>query len=478
MTLSSSSSSVTTDAAAESVAEQQVAIRASLAQQRQFFAQGYTRDPAARRSQLQQLRKALLDRQDEFTKALQADLGKSVFEVYGTEFVPVLEEIKLALQQLAGWVRPRRVPAPLFAWPAQAEISPEPLGVVLIIGPWNYPLMLMLMPLVGAIVAGNCVVLKPSELAPATSAVLAQLIRETFAPEWITIYEGGVDTSQALLSQSFDHIFFTGSPRVGKVVMAAAAQHLTPVTLELGGKSPCIVDETVPLDVVAQRIAWGKFLNAGQSCIAPDYVLVDRRVKADLVAALGQQIQKFYGADPAQSPDYGRIVNDNHWARLVNLIKPEQVAIGGESDPDTRYIAPTILTNVSWDDPVMQTEIFGPILPVLEFTELEAAISSVNRLPKPLALYLFSRDRQRQKRVLQETSAGGVSINETFLHAGVPSLPFGGVGQSGIGKYHGKASFETFSHFKSVLYRGFAPEIDWRSPPYAGKLKWLKWFFG
>ncbi len=441
--------------------------------QRQFFATGQTKEVGFRIEQLKRLKQAILDNQAAIIEAMAADLNKPEFEAYATE-IGAIAEVDYALKHIKSWVKPKKVGTPLNLFPASAYIYPEPLGVVLIIGPWNYPFQLMISPLVGAIAAGNCAVLKPSELAAHTSRVIADIIEKTFDPAYIAVVEGGVEISQKLLAEKFDHIFFTGGTKIGQIVMEAAAKQLTPVTLELGGKSPCIVDSDVHMEHAVKRITWGKFLNAGQTCIAPDYLLVHRTVKNDLLTGLKQNIQEFYGDEPAKSPDYGRIINQRHFDRLAGYLKDGECIAGGETNRDERYIAPTIIDGVDWDAPVMQEEIFGPILPVLEYTDLTEAIAKINERSKPLALYFFSKDKQNQQRVLRETSSGGACINDTVLQVGVSELPFGGVGSSGIGSYHGKASFDTFSHFKSVLKRSFWLDMDWRYAPYQGKLKLLK----
>ena len=446
-------------------------------QQREFFATGKTKDVAFRLEQLKRLKQAIIDNQAAILEAVNADLNKPEFEAYATE-IAVVREIDYAIKHLKSWVKPKKVSTSIEQFPSSACIYPEPLGVVLIISPWNYPFQLMISPLVGAIAAGNCAILKPSELAANTSRIVTQITKKTFDPAYITSIEGGVETSQELLAEKFDHIFFTGGTKIGQLVMEAAAKHLTPVTLELGGKSPCIVDSNVHIEHAAKRIAWGKFINAGQTCIAPDYLLVDRTVKNDLLTSIKQYIQEFYGDDPAKSPDYGRIINQRHFERLASFLSEGQPYIGGQTNPEERYIAPTIIDGVDWDTPVMQEEIFGPILPVLEYSDLSDAIAKINARPKPLALYLFSKDQQKQERVLQETSSGGVCINDTVMQVGVSELPFGGVGSSGIGSYHGKASFDTFSHQKSVLKRSFLLDLDWRYAPYQGKLKLIKRIIG
>ena len=465
-------------AASPDQAESQPAqISELLRAQRAFFGQGSTQPVEFRLAQLKALKQAILDHQPEILAALKADLNKPELEAYLTE-IGVTKEINYALKHLRDWAKPKSVPLPLEQLPASGRIYPEPLGVVLIIGPWNYPFQLMISPLIGAIAAGNCALLKPSELAPQTSRVIAALIQKTFDPRYIAVAEGGLETSQALLAEQFDHIFFTGGSQIGRVVMMAAAQHLTPVTLELGGKSPCIVDHDIQLEYTARRIVWGKFLNAGQTCIAPDYLLVDQRIKPALMAAMQQAIREFYGDDPAQSPDYARIVNDRHFGRLSQLLSDGKPITGGVTDPTQRYIAPTILDQVAPDAAVMQEEIFGPILPVLEYSDVSEAIALIKARPKPLALYLFTRSAAIQERVLAQTSSGGVCINDTIMQIAASSLPFGGVGNSGMGSYHGKASFDTFSHYKSVMVKNFWLDIKWRYAPYAGKLELFKKIIG
>lgn len=449
-----------------------VNISDTIRQQRRFFATGKTKDVTFRLEQLQHLKAALSANQSRIVDALKADLNKPEFEAY-FEIAPVLE-INHAIKHLKSWVKPRKVATSIEQFPASACIYPEPKGVTLIIGAWNYPFQLLISPLVGAIAAGNCAILKPSEIAIHSSAVVTEIITKTFEPAYITALEGGVEISQQLLAEKFDHIFFTGSPKIGKIVMEAAAQHLTPITLELGGKSPCIVDSEIQLEATAKRIAWGKFMNAGQTCIAPDYLLVERTVKSDLLLAIKQAIHEFYGDDPAKSPDYARIINQRQLGRLTELLKAGEIIVGGQINPEEPYIAPTVIDGVSWDSPIMQEEIFGPILPVLEYHDLGEAIAQINARPKPLALYLFTKDKKKQQRVLRETSSGSVAINDTVMQFSVTSLPFGGVGESGIGSYHGKASFDTFSHFKSVLKKSFLFDLNWRYAPYQGKLGLIK----
>ncbi len=452
----------------------QLAVGDIIRQQRDFFKTGKTKDVAFRIEQLKTLKKAVGEHLAAIIEALRSDFNKPEFETFITE-VGVIQEIDYAIKHINAWTKPKKAASRLLEqFTTGAQIYPEPLGVVLIIGPWNYPFGLVVSPLVGAIAAGNCAILKPSEIAPHTSHVLADIIQKHFDPAYIAVVEGGVETSQKLLAEKFDHIFFTGGTAIGKIVMEAAAKHLTPVTLELGGKSPCIVDSDINVEHTARRITWGKFINAGQTCIAPDYLLVDKTIKQDLLDNIQKCIREFYGDNPVSSPDYARIINHKHLDRLREFLKDGEIIIGGETNPDDCYIAPTVIDNVSLEESVMQNEIFGPILPVISYTDVTEAIAIINERPKPLALYLFSRNKNLQKRVLQETSSGGVCINDTVMHFTVPSLPFGGVGDSGIGNYHGKASFDTFSHYKSVLNTSLRSDPKWRYAPYKGKLQMLK----
>lgn len=450
--------------------------------QRAYFQTGATRSLGYRRTQLHKLHDALVAHEPALLAALHADLRKSAYEAYTAELGLVLSEVRHALRCLPAWLKPGRRRTPLLAWPARGFVHPEPYGVVLIIGPWNYPLQLLLSPLVGALAAGNCAVLKPSEFAPHTAAAIAKLIGATFPEEHITVVPGEREIAEALLRERFDSIFFTGSTGVGRAVMVAAARHLTPVTLELGGKCPCLVCADAPLDITARRIAWGKFMNAGQTCVAPDFVLVDRRLHSGLVAALKRAIQQFYGDDPQRSPDYGRIINRKHLERLTGYLRSGQIAHGGQHDASDLYLAPTILTGVAAEAPVMQEEIFGPILPVLEFDTLDHALALLRGRPTPLALYLFTKDRSAQERVLAETRSGGVCLNDTITHASGKDLPFGGLGESGLGTYHGKASFDCFTHYRSVLRRSFRFDLKQRYPPPRVSLTALKrayrWLLG
>lgn len=440
------------------------------------FDSGATRGIAWRMRQLDGLIRFVEEREHDILAALAADLGKPEMEAHSSEVAYVAADAVHAKKHLRRWLKPERVSSPLFVQPGKSYIVREPLGVVLIISPWNYPLQLLLAPLIGALAAGNCALLKPSEIAPATSRLIAEHLPRYLDPECVKVVEGGVPETTRLLEQRFDHIFYTGNGKVARVIMSAAANHLTPVTLELGGKSPCIVDASANLDRAARRIIWGKFFNAGQTCVAPDYVLVEEAAHGALVERLVATVRSFYGEDPQQSPDFARIVNAGHHARLVGLLEGSGiVACGGQHDIDDRYIAPTILKDVGFDAPVMQEEIFGPILPVIAVPNVEAAITLVNRADKPLALYLFSRNDAVQEQVRDRTSSGGMAINHVWLHLAVPELPFGGVGESGMGAYHGRHSFETFSHRKSVLNKltQFDPPLLY--PPFtASKSKWIK----
>ena len=461
----------TLSAPAPSTSEGTAAARL-LAAQRDFFSTGQTKPLSYRLAQLEKLKAAIAQYQTDIVQAVKADLGRPDYEGYFE--VGVVDELTHTLKRLKKWMKPRKVRLPLVQQPGCAWVQPEPLGSVLIIGPWNYPFQLVVSPLIGAIAAGNCAILKPSELAPATSKVVAKLIKETFDPSYVAVVEGGVEAAQSLLAEKFDHILFTGGTRVGKLVMEAAAKHLTPVTLELGGKSPCIVDSDVDVEVTARRIVWGKYINAGQTCIAPDYLLVKEDVKPALMAALKETIEKAYGDNPERSADFSRLVNEKQFDRVAGLLDGEDIFVGGQTNRETKFIAPTILNNVSWDAPVMQEEIFGPVLPVLTYKGIDEAIAQINSRPKPLALYLFTRSKLLQEKVLAETSSGGACINDVFLQVAIWDMPFGGVGNSGMGAYHGQTSFETFSHLKSVLKKPFWIDIDWRYPPYGKKVDMLK----
>ena len=436
---------------------------------RASFNEGVTRPLRWRREQLVALKALLTDNEDRLLQALADDLGKSPTEAYATEIGVTLADLDHTLKHLDEWVEPRRVKVPVTQKPGRAEIVPEPFGVALVMSPWNYPVHLVVTPLVAAIAAGNAVLVKPSEVSAATSAVLGDLIRRHLDPSALAVLEGGPDVAKEVLAQRFDHIFFTGSTALGRSVMAAAASHLTPVVLELGGKSPAIVHRSANLAVTARRLVFGRFVNAGQTCVAPDHVLVDDVVHDELVEQLVRAIGNFYDDDPRTSNDYGRIVNDRHLQRLQGLLGGggyDHVACGGEVVATDRYIAPTVLTGVSPEAPVMDEEIFGPILPVLGVPSIDEAIRFVNDRPKPLALYVFAEDDDVVDRVIERTSSGGVCANHTLMQLGVPDLPFGGVGDSGMGSYHGRAGFDAFSHHKSVLRKSTRPDPSVLYPPY------------
>lgn len=441
-----------------------------LNRQRAFYDAGHTRPVEFRLRQLRALEQAIRGSERAILAALQADLRKSPVEAFATEIGAALEDLKHIRRGLRRWSAPRRVPTHWTQLPGSAWIYPEPYGVALIIGPWNFPFLLIVAPLIGAIAAGNCAVLKPSELAPATSSLLSRLIADTFDPAHVAVVEGDAQTAQALLAHRFDYILYTGGATVGKLILQAAAQHLTPVTLELGGKSPAIIDADADLRTAARRIAWGKFTNAGQICIAPDYALVDRRAQSEFIALTRAAIREFFGDDPQRSPDYGRIINDRHFNRLRALLARGDILHGGQTDAADRYIAPTLIDRPALDSPLMQEEIFGPLLPIIPYDTLDEAIRFVNARPRPLALYFFSRNRGNQERILRETSSGGVCMNDVILHFSNPALPFGGVGASGMGKYHGRHSFDTFTHPKAVLKKRFWPDIRQRYMPYSDAL--------
>lgn len=442
---------------------------------RKTYSSGKTRSIAWRQEQLRALKRFIRERETELFAALKEDLNKSEFEAFTAELAMVIGEADLCIKNLPKWSRAKKIPTIMAAQPGKSYMVPEPQGVVLIIGAWNYPVQLTLVPLVGAIAGGNCAVIKPSEVAPATSKVLAQQLMNYLDKDAFCVIEGAVDETTALLEEKFDHYFYTGNGRVGSIVMGAAAKHLGQVTLELGGKSPCIVDHTADLDVAAKRIAWGKFYNAGQTCVAPDYVMVEKDVEEPLLANLRDALKEFYGDDPKQSDDYCRIVNERHHQRLAPLLKSGEAYVGGQVDEADRYIAPTVLRNVSKDSAVMEDEIFGPILPVLSVSGIDEAIEFVNSRPKPLALYMFSSDKQAQEKVIRSTSSGGVSVNHIMMHVANTNLPFGGVGPSGQGAYHGKASFDCFSHMKPVMKKGTMIDPSILYPPYTeGKFKWLR----
>lgn len=436
---------------------------------RRGFDAGVLRTIDSRRTQLEQLRRMLVEQEGRLLDALAVDMRKPRTEAFLIEFYSTIKDIDVAVKHLKSWNKPRRVGLPMVTLPGSGRIHPEPLGAVCIIGPWNYPVRLVLAPLVPAIAAGNTAVIKPSEVSPTVASALAELIPQYLDPRAVAVVTGGADETTALLEQRFDHIFYTGNGVIGRIVLTAAARHLTPATLELGGKSPAIVAADADIPVAARRIAWGKFLNAGQTCVAPDHVLVEQSVEREFLDALAVAISEFYGEDPRTSPDYARIVNERHHDRLTGLLAGggfDRVLVGGTIDRTSRYIAPTVLTGVRPDAPVMDEEIFGPILPVIAVADIDEAIRSVNARDKPLSLYAFSSSRRTLQHIVEHTSSGGVTLNHVVLHVGVPNLPFGGVGASGLGSYNGQAGFRTFSHSKSVLNKPTRPDPSFLYPPY------------
>ncbi len=446
---------------------------------RAAVATGRTKPVAWRRATLRRLRELIVRHEPAILAALAADLGKAPLEAFTTEVGFCLNEVDLTLDHLDSWAKPERVATPLALQPGSSHVVHEPLGLVCVIAPWNYPFQLLMAPVLAAVSAGNGVVAKPSELAPATAAVVATLLDEVDDPAIVTVL-GGVSETTELLAQPFDHIFYTGNGRVGRLVMRAAAEFLTPVTLELGGKSPAIVSRNAKLDVAARRIAFGKFANAGQTCVAPDHVLVERSVHDELVRLIGVAVQEMYGDNPRTSPDYGRIVSAHHVERLSRMLDDgARVAFGGVVDVEARYVAPTVLTGVSLDSAAMGEEIFGPILPVIAVDSLDEALAIVNRGDKPLALYVFSEDDDEVQRVVGATSSGGVTVNGTLFHVANPHLPFGGVGPSGMGAYHGRWGFETFSHRRGVYARGTRMDPALLYPPFtASKEKMVRRGYG
>lgn len=441
-------------------------IQALVSAQRTYFRTGATLDLAFRQHALDTLEDALRAREGALLDALKADLGKSAGEGYLCEVGLTRSELSYVKKHFSRWAKAKRVPTPMSLFPGKSFTLPRPYGVSLIMAPWNYPILLSLEPLIGAIAAGNCCILKPSAYAPATSAVLRELVEACFPPEYVSVVEGGRTENQALLEQHFDYIFFTGGVEVGKLVMEKAAKHLTPVTLELGGKSPCVVDATARLDLAARRIVFGKLLNCGQTCVAPDYLLIDRRVKDAFLERAEHWVRRLYGKNALDNQGYVHMINEKHFHRVCSLIDPDKVVFGGGSDPDTLRIQPTILDNVSPEDPVMQEEIFGPVLPVIPFDRLEEAEDFILDRPRPLALYLFSQDKAVRRRFVERVPFGGGCINDTILHLTNPRLPFGGVGNSGMGRYHGKYSFDTFSHVKGILQSSSRVDLPVRYPPY------------
>ena len=456
-------------------------VKELFALQQQFFLSGKTRPLEFRRKALLLLEKAINRHQDEILEALNADLGKSAMEGYLTEVSVVKQELRYARRHLKKWARPKKVASPLVLWPASSYILPEPKGVVLTLAPWNYPFQLCLAPLAGAIAAGNCVIVKPSKISVHVNRIINVILSEVFQPEYVACVDMTLNSYDEILAEPYGHILFTGSEYIGKLVMSAAAKNLTPVTLELGGKSPCIVDPTADLPLSAKRIVWGKFLNAGQTCVAPDYILVHKSVREPLAEALKREISAMYGEEPLLNPDYPKIINQRHFERLLNLIPgPEEkgeILFGAKTDEAARRISPTLLGGITFESRVMQEEIFGPLLPIIAYESLDETIRLLQTRPKPLALYLFTRSRSIEHKVLTAVSFGGGCVNDAVVHFSNHHLPFGGVGASGMGAYHGKRSFDTFSHHKSILKKSLRFDLPLRYPPYTENFfNVIKWY--
>jgi aldehyde dehydrogenase (NAD+) len=452
--------------------------RGKLQEQAELFNKGKTRDIKFRIKQLQALKAAVKKNEKEILNALYNDLKKPDYESYMTEIGFVYKEIDHVKANLKKWAKPKSVKTPFFLGPARSWTVPEPYGQVLIIGPWNYPFQLIIAPLIASMAAGNVSILKPSELAPATSAVISKIIADTFDPAYVYVVEGGVEMTQFLLSEKFDHIFFTGGTEIGRIVMEAASKFLTPVTLELGGKSPVIVNDDASVDSAAKKIVWGKFINAGQTCIAPDYLLVHKDVKDRLLEKIEKYINVFYGEDPKLSPDYSRIINLKHYKRIKSLMSGANVMFGGQTSEKQLYISPTVIDGVPLNSPVMKEEIFGPVLPVIAFRDIDEAISVVRSMPRPLAVYLFTSSKKLQRRISEEISSGGLMINDNILHVANYYLPFGGVGDSGMGAYHGRSGFDSFSHIKPVMKGSRFIDVPLRYPPHKKGYKLLSKIMG
>jgi aldehyde dehydrogenase (NAD+) len=448
-----------------------------LQQQDEFFKSKETQSVAFRKKSLIRLKKAILDNEDEILDALYKDLRKPKFEAYTSEIAVVITELEYFIKNIEKLAKPKRVKSSLLNFPSADYIYKDPYGRVLIMAPWNYPFQLVINPLVAAVAAGNCIICKPSEITAHTSSVLTELIAEVFDPEHVTVIEGGIEENQFLLKQKWDYIFFTGSTSVGKIVMKAAAEQLCPITLELGGKSPVIVNKDAKLQLAAKRIVWGKLFNAGQTCIAPDYIYVHESVKDTFIAYLISEIKLALGEDVQENDDFARIVNKKHFERIVTLIEKDKVIYGGEINSEEQFIEPTLITDVNWESRIMKEEIFGPLLPILTFTNLNETIQTINALDKPLAAYYFGEKKKDKEIFLKDLYFGGGCINDTLIHITSEALPFGGVGPSGLGSYHGAKSFECFSHQKGIVKRGTWLDIPARYAPYDSKLPLIKKLF-
>ena len=445
------------------------AIATLVNEQRQFFLTGATLPVEFRLEALRTLQAWIRGHEQDISAALKADLGKGAYESYMCEVGLVLSELSFMLRHTAGYARPRRVRSSITQLPGRSYVQPSPFGTVLVMSPWNYPFMLTVDPLIDALAAGNTAVLKPSDYSPATSAVIAQMVAECFPSQYVAVVTGGRAENTALLDQPFDMVFFTGSQQVGKVVLRHCAERLTPATLELGGKSPCIVDETASIPLAARRIVFGKFLNCGQTCVAPDYILVHESVKGPFLKAVIAEVKRQFGADPLENPNYGRIVNQHHFQRLLGLIDPAKVVMGGQSNLATLQIAPTVMEGVSFEDAVMGEEIFGPIMPVITYRDLDEELQRLALGPSPLAFYLFTSDGEKAKRIMARARFGGGCINDVVVHLATSHMGFGGIGASGMGAYHGKVGFDTFSHRKSIVNQATWMDVPLRYQPY-GKL--------
>lgn len=437
--------------------------------QRGFYATGQTRSITYRLEMLKKLKDLIASYEDKITAALQSDLGRSGYETFITENIVVFDELNAAIKNLKRWSAREKVATPPQLFYGSSHILYEPLGLVLIISPWNFPFHLSFAPLVGALAAGNCCIIKPSELAPASSALIAEIINVNFPEGYVRVIEGGHEVTASLMKNRFDHVFFTGSTNNGREIYKLAAENLTPVTMELGGKCPCMVHEDAAIDIAVRRIVWGKFLNSGQTCLAPDYLLVHKSIKDKLVAALRETIEQFYGKEPLQNTEWPRMINQRHYERVMAFMQDGEVQTGGRGEPAKLTIEPTVLTGVELNTLVMQQEIFGPVLPVLEYDSIDEAIDIINRLPKPLAVYAFTGNNQVKQQLSQCTSSGALVFNECLMHGANGNLPFGGVGDSGIGRYHHQFSFKTFSNAKGVFDRSTWPDLQFRYPPYSGK---------
>ena len=452
-------------------------IKNILQQQNHFFSSGKTIPAEFRLKQLESLKEAMIRHEADLAAALKEDLGKSRMESYMCEIGLTLSELTWMQKHLRSLMRSKRVSTPAAQFAAKSFRSPSPYGTVLIMSPWNYPVLLTLDPLIDAIAAGNTAVVKPSAYAPCTFDVMKTMIEECFPAHYVAVVDGGRAENQALLQQRFDMIFFTGGKTVGREVLRHAAEYLTPVTLELGGKSPCIVDSTAKIRLAAKRIVFGKYLNCGQTCVAPDYILCDKRIRDELITAILAEIEKQFGKEPLKNPNYGKIINEKHFERILGLINGEKLVYGGQSEPESLRIAPTVLNNITWDDAVMGEEIFGPLLPILTFDTLAEALDTVESHPHPLALYFFSEDKAAQKKVLDTCRFGGGCINDTIIHLATSDMPFGGVGESGMGSYHGRVGFETFSHYRSIVDKKTWMDLPIRYQKYTGlKEKMMRMF--